>query len=78
VSLVEQFMAATTEVPTVSAMGLEEVQELIERAARHDVPLRVLFAALDRFTELTRADVVDTTAKTPTDPDGDALVHDAP
>ena len=35
-------------------MGREELEELIDRAVRADVPLRVLFAALDRYTELLR------------------------
>ncbi|ACU73329.1 hypothetical protein Caci_4466 [Catenulispora acidiphila DSM 44928] len=38
----------------IAAMGRTEVEELIDRAVRPDVPLRVLFAALDRYTELLR------------------------
>ncbi|NUP48921.1 MAG: hypothetical protein HOW97_16685 [Catenulispora sp.] len=38
----------------IAAMGREELEELIDRAVRPDVPLRVLFAALDRYTELLR------------------------
>ena len=38
----------------IAAMGRAEVEELIDRAVRPDVPLRVLFAALDRYTELLR------------------------
>lgn len=34
-------------------MGLEAVKTLIDRSTRTDVPLGVLFAALDRLTELT-------------------------
>ncbi|NUR59752.1 MAG: pentapeptide repeat-containing protein [Catenulispora sp.] len=35
-------------------MGREALEQLIDRAVRPDVPLRVLFAALDRYTELLR------------------------
>ncbi|GAA2048805.1 hypothetical protein GCM10009839_63130 [Catenulispora yoronensis] len=38
----------------IAAMGRAELEELIDRAVRPDVPLRVLFAALDRYTELLR------------------------
>jgi hypothetical protein len=38
----------------IAAMGRTELEELIDRAVRPDVPLRVLFAALDRYTELLR------------------------
>ena len=38
----------------IAAMGRTALEELIDRAVRPDVPLRVLFAALDRYTELLR------------------------
>ncbi|WP_370361699.1 hypothetical protein [Catenulispora sp. MAP12-49] len=38
----------------IAAMGRVELEELIDRAVQPDVPLRVLFAALDRYTELLR------------------------
>lgn len=38
----------------IAAMDRAELEELIDRAVRPDVPLRVLFAALDRYTELLR------------------------
>lgn len=38
----------------IAAMGRTELEALIDRAVRPDVPLRVLFAALDRYTELLR------------------------
>lgn len=38
----------------IAAMSRAELEELIDRAVRPDVPLRVLFAALDRYTELLR------------------------
>ena len=38
----------------IVGIGPTEVDALIDRAARLDVPLRVLFAALDRYTELQR------------------------
>jgi hypothetical protein len=38
----------------IAAMGPAELEQLIDRAVRPDVPLRVLFAALDRYTELLR------------------------
>jgi hypothetical protein len=38
----------------IAAMGRAECEELIDLAVRPDVPLRVLFAALDRYTELLR------------------------
>jgi hypothetical protein len=38
----------------IAAMGRVELEQLIDRAVRPDVPLRVLFAALDRYTELLR------------------------
>ncbi len=38
----------------IAAMGRADVEELIDRAVRPDVPLRVFFAALDRYTELLR------------------------
>ncbi|MFL6117808.1 MAG: hypothetical protein ACJ786_41615 [Catenulispora sp.] len=38
----------------IAVMGRDELEELIDRAVRSDVPLRVLFAALDRYTELLR------------------------
>ncbi|GAA2000184.1 hypothetical protein [Catenulispora subtropica] len=43
----------------IAAMGRAELEELIDRAVRPDVPLRVLFAALDRYTELLRPPVVE-------------------
>jgi hypothetical protein len=38
----------------IAAMDRAKLEELIDRAVRPDVPLRVLFAALDRYTELLR------------------------
>lgn len=38
----------------IATMGRAELEGLIDRAVRPDVPLRVLFAALDRYTELLR------------------------
>jgi hypothetical protein len=49
-------MATTTDTQAVAVMGLEEVQALIDQATRPDVPLRVLFAALDRLTDLAQAE----------------------
>jgi hypothetical protein len=40
-------------------MGRTELEALIDRAVRPDVPLRVLFAALDRYTELLRPPVAE-------------------
>ncbi|WP_194892741.1 hypothetical protein [Catenulispora pinisilvae] len=43
----------------IAVMGRAAVEELIDRAVRPDVPLRVLFAALDRYTELLRPALAD-------------------
>jgi hypothetical protein len=49
----------------IAAMGQAELEELIDRAVRPDVPLRVLFAALDRYTELLRPVLDDEPAPAP-------------
>jgi hypothetical protein len=54
----------------IAVMGREELEELIDRAVRPDVPLRVLFAALDRYTELLRPVLDDET-----EPPGPAAAH---
>jgi len=43
-----------TQEADIAVMGRTALEELIDRAVRPDVPLRVLFAALDRYTELLR------------------------
>lgn len=45
-------MTTTTDSRAVAAMDLDGVQALIDQATSPDVPLRILFAALDRLTEL--------------------------
>ena len=47
----------------IAAMGRAELEALIDRAVRPDVPLRVLFAALDRYTELLRPVLDDESAR---------------
>ena len=47
----------------IAAMGPAELEELIDRAVHPDVPLRVLFAALDRYTELLRPALDDEPAR---------------
>lgn len=49
----------------IAAMGPAELEELIDRAVHPDVPLRVLFAALDRYTELLRPALDDEPAPAP-------------
>ena len=49
----------TTDVRAVAAMALDEVQALIDQATKADVSLGVLFAALDRLTELSSAGAED-------------------
>ena len=49
----------------IAAMSRTELEELIDRAVRPDVPLRVLFAALDRYTELLRPALDDEPAPDP-------------
>ena len=49
----------------IAAMGPAELEELIDRAVHPDVPLRVLFAALDRYTELLRPVLDDEPAPAP-------------
>lgn len=50
----------------IAAMGRAELEALIDRAVRPDVPLRVLFAALDRYTELLRPPVAEDFGAAPT------------
>jgi hypothetical protein len=64
----------------IAAMGRAELEELIDRAVQPDVPLRVLFAALDRYTELLRPVLDDEPAQAapaasaePADPGGMVL-----
>lgn len=48
----------------IAAIDRASLEELIDRAVRPDVPLRVLFAALDRYTELLRPALDDEPAPT--------------